>query len=237
MKILYKILSWLITIILPAVIVLSVVKMIINPWYPQFEYHTPGFPADPYGFSTQERLKYAQITFEYIINSADISFLGDLRFPNGQQTPEPSCQYMVDCTHFYNDRELEHMIDVKKVYQGSMEVWEVSLAVLLVLAVWAWRGAWLDEYLKGLVRGGILTLVLLGLIVLSIVMLFNTFFVIFHELFFKSGTWTFLYSDTLIRLFPERFFQDVFLLGGVLSLVLALIFFFGGRAALRKYHR
>ena len=232
-----KILSWLITIILPAFIVLSVVKVLINPWYPQFEYSTPGFPADSYGFNQQERLKYAQITIEYIINSADISFLGDLRFPPGQQTPAPSCQFMTDCTHLYNDRELEHMLDVKRVYRAAMLVWEVSIAVLVILALFAWRAKWLEGYLKGLVRGGLLTLVLLGLVVLSILTLFNYFFVIFHELFFKSGTWTFLYSDTLIRLYPERFFQDIFLLGGVLSLVLALIFFFGGRAAHQKFSR
>jgi len=237
MKNLYRILSWLIAIILPAVIVLSVVRVIINPWYPQFEYHTPGFPADSYGFSLQDRLKYAKITFEYITNSADISFLSDLRFPPEQQTPQPSCQFMTDCTHLYNDRELEHMLDVKNVYKGAMVVHEVSFAFLLVLAIWAWRGKWLDVYLKGLERGGILTLALLGLIVLSILTVFNYFFVIFHELFFKSGTWTFLYSDTLIRLFPERFFQDTFLIGGILSLVLALIFFFGARAILRKYQR
>ncbi len=236
MKLLYKILSWLITIILPAFIVLSVVKVIINPWYPQFEYHTPRFPSDPYGFTSQDRLKFAQITIEYIINSADITFLSGLRFPPGEQTPQPSCQFMTDCTHLYNDRELEHMLDVKKVYRASMLVWEVSIAIVLILAIWAWRAKWMDLYLKGLVRGGVLTLVLFGLVVLSILTLFNYFFIIFHELFFKSGSWTFLYSDTLIRLYPERFFQDVFLLGGVLSLALALIFIFGGRAALRKYH-
>jgi len=237
MKNLYRILTWLIAIILPIVIVLSVVKVIINPWYPQFEYHTPGFPADSYGFSQQDRLKYAKITFEYIINSANISFLSDLRFPPGQQTPEPSCQYMTDCTHLYNDRELEHMLDVKNVYKKAMMVWEICLALLIILVIWAWRARWLPAFLKGLERGGILTLVLLGVIVLSILTLFNYFFIIFHELFFKSGTWTFLYSDTLIRLFPERFFQDTFLIGGVLSLVLALIFFFGARRVRLKYQQ
>jgi len=129
------------------------------------------------------------------------------------------------------------MLDVKKVYRGAIVVLAVSLAFLLILAIWAWRRKLLRIYLKGLERGGIVTLVLLGLVVLSILTLFNYFFIIFHELFFKSGTWTFLYSDTLIRLFPERFFQDTFLIGGILSLVLALIFFFGATAVLTKYQQ
>ena len=234
MKLIYKILSWLIALILPVVIVLGVVRLMINPWYLEFEYRTPGFPADPYGFTMQDRLKYAINNFEYITNSANIYFLGDLRFPAGQETPQPSCQYMPDCSHLYNDRELEHMLDVKNVYKAAMVVLKVSFAFLLFLAIWSWRGKWLGIYLKGLERGSIFVFVLLGLLVLAIVTLFNYIFLIFHELFFKSGTWTFLYSDTLIRLFPERFFQDTFLIAGILALGLALIFFFGVRAVLRK---
>jgi hypothetical protein len=44
MRLLYKILSWLTALTLPVVIVLFVVRIVINPWYLQFEYHTPGFP-------------------------------------------------------------------------------------------------------------------------------------------------------------------------------------------------
>jgi len=45
------------------------------------------------------------------------------------------------------------------------------------------------------------------------------FFVAFHEVFFDPGTWVFRYSDTLIRLFPERFWRDAFLAIAALSLV------------------
>ena len=46
---------------------------------------------------------------------------------------------------------------------------------------------------------------------------FGVIFVWFHQIFFESGTWTFLFSDTLIRLFPERFWRDTFLAVGLLS--------------------
>jgi integral membrane protein (TIGR01906 family) len=235
MKYLYKSISWLIAFILPVVIVLSVVRLVINPWYLVFEYHTPGFPADPYGFTLQDRLQYGRLAADYLINSAGISFLGDLRFPPGQQTPPPSCQYMVDCTHLYNDRELEHMLDVKNVVQRAMQVLEIGALLLLLLLLWAWRGKWLRDYMKGLQRGGVLTLGFIGLIILSVLLAFDYIFVIFHEIFFKAGTWTFLYSDTLIRLFPERFWQDTFLIVGGLSALLGLLFYFGFRSILRKY--
>src|SRR5512143_1327997 len=121
MKLLHRILSWLVTILIPVVIVLLVVRLIDTPWYVDIEYRMPGFPADPYGFTLQDRIKYAKITFAYVVNSADISYLGDLRFPPGQQTPEPSCQFMTDCSHLYNDRELEHMVDVKNAMQLAIK--------------------------------------------------------------------------------------------------------------------
>lgn len=234
MNFIYKSLSWLIAFILPVVIILAVVRFVINPWYLQFEYHTPGFPADSYGFNLQDRLNYGKYAVEYLINSADISFLGDLRFPSGQQTPAPSCQTMTDCTHLYNDRELGHMLDVKNVVKGAIRVLEICVVMMLLLALWAWRGGWSRLYLKGLQRGGVVTLILIGLIILSVLTAFNQIFVIFHEIFFKAGTWTFLYSDTLIRLFPERFWEDTFLMVGGLTAALGLAFFFISRRALQK---
>jgi integral membrane protein (TIGR01906 family) len=234
MKLFYKILSWVIAFILPVAIVLSVVWVVIHPWYPVIEYHTPGFPADPYGFTLQDRLTYARLAVEYLTNSAGIEFLGDLRFPQGQQAPAPTCQEMTDCTHLYNDRELQHMVDVKNVVKGAMRVLLISLIVLLILGLWAWLGKWFTLYLKGLQRGGLVTLIFIGLIILFVLVAFNYLFVLFHEIFFKAGTWTFLYSDTLIRLFPERFWQDTFLIVGGLTTALGLLFFFGIHAILRK---
>ncbi len=234
MKLLYKGLSWLVAMVLPIVIVLSVVRIMVNPWYLQFEYHTPGFPADNYGFTLQDRLKYGRFAVEYLVNRADISYLGDLRFPAGQQAPEPSCQYMSDCTHLYNDRELEHMLDVKNVVRGAIIVLEAGFFILLALAVWAWLGGWNNDYLKGLERGGVMTLVLLLVIIILAIVAFNYIFIIFHEIFFKAGTWTFLYSDTLIRLFPERFWRDTFLMVGGLSAGLGILFKFSMRKVLNK---
>jgi integral membrane protein (TIGR01906 family) len=234
MKLFYKGLSWLVAMVLPIVIVLSVVRIMINPWFLQFEYHTPGFPADNYGFTLQDRLKYGRFAVEYLVNNADISFLGDLRFPDGQQAPEPSCQYMSDCTHLYNDRELEHMLDVKNVVHGAIMALETGFFILLALAVWAWLGGWKDGYLKGLERGGVMTLVLLLVIIILAIVAFNYIFIIFHEIFFKAGTWTFLYSDTLIRLFPERLWRDTFLMVGGISAGLGILFKFTMRKVLNK---
>jgi integral membrane protein (TIGR01906 family) len=54
-------------------------------------------------------------------------------------------------------------------------------------------------------------------------------FTLFHGLFFKGDTWLFLYSDTLIRLFPMQFWQDAFLWAGVISVGGALALALGLR--------
>ncbi|MEO0599678.1 MAG: DUF1461 domain-containing protein, partial [Chloroflexota bacterium] len=49
------------------------------------------------------------------------------------------------------------------------------------------------------------------------------FFTQFHNVFFEQGTWRFYYSDTLIRLYPERFWFEASLVVGVLTVVGALV--------------
>ncbi len=48
--------------------------------------------------------------------------------------------------------------------------------------------------------------------------MFWKFFTLFHQVFFEGDSWLFLYSDTLIRLFPIRFWQDAVLAAAVISL-------------------
>jgi len=209
--------GWLVTLLVPVALVMAAVRLLISPAYLVFEYNTPGFPDDPFGFTKEERLHWGSISVNYLVNQAGIEYLGNLRFPPGQQAPPQSCQFMDDCTRLYNDRELGHMLDVKNVVQVALNVWYASVLGLAILWVWAWRGRWALPFRQGLRRGGLLTVVLLLGIILLALLAFGIIFVAFHQVFFESGTWTFYYSDTLIRLFPERFWRDTFIAVGVLA--------------------
>lgn len=223
MKKLSIILSWLVTLLMPILLILGSVRLLLNPWYLEFEYRTPGFPVEPYGFGLQDRLEYARLALEYLVNDEGIEFLADLRFPEGELVPEPSCSYMNDCTRMYNERELKHMLDVKVVLSAALDIWLMSLLLVVGLGIWAWRGGWLSAYRLGLSRGSQLTLILIAAILALVLVAFGVFFVAFHNVFFEEGTWLFFYSDTLIRLFPERFWRDTFLTVGGLSALMALI--------------
>jgi integral membrane protein (TIGR01906 family) len=210
-------LFWFIVLAVPVALVLTAVRMLISPVFLQIEYNMPGFPQDSYGFTKEDRIHWANLAVQYLVNDAAISFLGDLRFPEGQSTPPATCQYMDDCTKLYNDRELKHMLDVKNVVQRALWVWYASLGLLLVTGILAYFDGWRGEYRRAIGYGGWLTVALLGAIILFVLLAFGVIFVMFHNIFFESGTWTFLYSDTLIRLFPQRFWRDTFLAVGLLA--------------------
>jgi integral membrane protein (TIGR01906 family) len=94
-----------------------------------------------------------------------------------------------------------------------------GLGFVTGLGLWARFGGWWQEYLRGLWRGGWLTLALVVVLGGFAAVSFWQFFTVFHELFFSGGSWLFLYSDTLIRLFPLPFWQDAFLFAGVLDVL------------------
>lgn len=206
---LQNLLSWLVVLLVPVALVLTAVRLLLTPIYVQIEYRMPEFPVDTYGFTFEDRLHWAPVAIEYLLNDAGIEFLGDLKFDNGDP--------------LYNARELRHMVDVKNVVTSALRIWAAAWGALALLGVWAWRANWLPPYARGLKGGGWLTIGLLGGIILFVAVAFGIIFVGFHQVFFESGTWTFLYSDTLIRLFPERFWQDTFIAVGLLSMAQAAI--------------
>ncbi len=206
-----NILSWFVTILVPIALIGLGIRVLLTPVFLKIEYNMPYFPSDEYGFTKADRLKWAPYALDYLVNSADISYLGDLKFDDGSP--------------LYNERELSHMSDVKRVTKGALNIWYISLALLLMLGIWSWRGDWVQTYLLGLRRGGWLMVglsVAVGLIVLVGIAVdpnvFWNFFAGFHSLFFTGDSWLFLYSDTLIRLFPIRFWQDAFLFAAIIAL-------------------
>lgn len=225
--ILLPLLIFLPTVLTPVVLILTAVRLLLFPWFLAFEYAMPNFPADTYGFSQTERLGYARYALDYLTNEADISYLEDLRFPAGQSAPPESCREMDDCNQLFNQRELKHMLDVKKVTGQVLIVWRMAAVLLVLCGLTAWSNARVREYWEAVARGGWLTAFISGGVVALVLLAFGFVFVAFHDMFFASGTWLFLYSDTLIRLFPEQFWRDVFLFAlgvpAVMGVILAVI--------------
>ncbi len=203
MKVWLKFFHVFITIAVPLVLLMSAIRLMLTPAFINFEYRLPGFPADVYGFSTADRLKWADLSVQYLLNQEPISFLGDLRLD--------------EVTPLFNERELSHMLDVKILVQRMLTALAVLAGTLFVLClVFYWKKQ-APAFWRAVVSGGWLTLGLLGFILILTFTAFDWLFTKFHNIFFVGDTWLFLYTDSLIRLFPMKFWQDAFTFVGILT--------------------
>jgi integral membrane protein (TIGR01906 family) len=205
-----RLISFLTAVLTPIVLVGLALRLMLSPLFLQVEYRMPGFPADDYGFTQEDRLRWAPLAQTYLTNRDGIEFLANLHFDDG--------------TPLFNERELSHMEDVKVVTRGALNVFYGAMAGLALLGLWSRRPQQMSAFVQGLKRGGWIMVGLAGTVAFVVLVgmfllpnLFWAFFTGFHSLFFEGDSWLFLYSDTLIRLFPLRFWQDTFLFAAGLA--------------------
>lgn len=197
----------LIAVSVPFFLMMTAIRLLLTPLYPEIEYRMPYFPPDPYGFTLEERLKWSKISIEYLLNDSDLSFLANQKLD--PQTP------------LYNERELKHMLDVKILVQQMITVWSILAGVYVILLAWAWRRGWMTDLLRAFSWGGKGAIALILLILVSVVL--NALFTAFHQIFFEGNSWLFRYSDSLIRLFPLPFWRDAFIWVGAFTFLASLI--------------
>ncbi len=225
-KSLAALLRWLVVVLTPVVLILTMARFLVADWYPRFEYGRPGFPPDSYGFNSEQRLDLALVAIHYLNapGSAEqtISMLTEQRIPG---TAQP----------LYNQYEISHMIDVKRVMS---QLWRVQIVALLVVAVslallLSGRETRAGGY-WALMMGGLFNTILLVVMGAFVLLGWQTFFIQFHEVFFPPGSWTFEWTDSLIRLFPDRFWFEAGAIIVLGTLAAGLLLALAGKLLLRR---
>lgn len=196
-------LGWAVVFLVPVVLVLTAVRLLMTHTYLRIAYRLPGVTEDPFGFTLEDRLRLAERSRQFIMQPLDISYLADLRFDDGRP--------------MFNARELRHMQDVQQVTRTALAVWKIAGGMLVLLTGVLWAAGHPAVLRQALLRGSLLTIGFVALIGILSLVAFTSLFIAFHEIFFPPGTWTFNYSDTLIRLFPEGFWRNAFILVAALS--------------------
>ncbi len=200
---------------MPIILIVASVRLVTLPWYPILEYNRADFPPDIYGMPVQERLSLARTCVDFLNSPRGMFDLGETRFFDGALA--------------FTAREVSHMQDVKRVYDGLTAGAWLALAIVLLAG---WLLARYDapvHFWMAISDGGLWTLLLLFVLGVVMVSGWGFFFTAMHDVFFEEGTWIFAYSDTLIRLFPMKFWQDAGLMVVILVASGAFLSILAGR--------
>jgi integral membrane protein (TIGR01906 family) len=115
------------------------------------------------------------------------------------------------------------MEDVRTLVVAALRAQLVAGIAIVVLALALARTRLRTAVPAGLLAGSLATLAIAMLAVPVILLGFDGFFVRFHEIFFSGDSWRFSSSDTLIRVYPERFWVDVSRLAAGIAVAQAIV--------------
>ena len=164
------------------------VSLLLNPFFLKWEYSKPDFPESKL-LTNRERTTLSRSVLAYIKDITDVSSLGN--------------------TKYFNEKEIKHLDDVRILTNKLFLVHRVSgiLLVYSVLFTALTNKKNYDVFLY--IFLGCLATFVIGLLLLVLVQLdFDFLFIKFHEIIFPQGLWSFDPQDTLIQLYPERFWID-----------------------------
>jgi integral membrane protein (TIGR01906 family) len=213
-KLLVQIFKVFLTLLIPLMIVLGVTRLVTTVPFLAFEYSKSDFPEDPFGFDSTQRLTHAADNFQFVTKNQPLADLTGQKHNDAQ---------------LYNARELKHMQDVQNVYQVGWRVWQIVLTVVVICGLMlVLRKENRPAFASAVRWGGALTVGLVVVIGLTAIVAWQGWFVFFHQLFFTAGSWTFDFSNTLIRLFPGRFWYDAALTISSLSVIAGFLIYWMG---------
>ena len=178
------------------IFVVNAFRLLATDTFVSHEIDRGGFPPDRYGLTTNERRRLALTGLHSILPGGEgIALLQQATLPDGSRA--------------FDSRELRHMRDVRSRLGAAYTAQLAALFVIIALAIGLHRSRrWRSVVPWGLLLGSVLTLGIAALAVPVILLGFDGFFLRFHEVFFSGDTWRFSDTDTLLRIYPEAFWQD-----------------------------
>lgn len=183
---------WIAMLTLPFVLLVTPLHLFARPGYVRHEYSLRSFPPAE-RFDNSERARLSDTIVRYIRGWASLEEMRGMRTSAGEVA--------------LNDREVQHLVDVRVVLEGFFGAHWVSVALLAISVVVLWysRRTWMSAALRqGIwITGGVIVF-----IVAASFIDFDVFFTRFHELFFTGESWLFYVTDTLIQLYPLPLWID-----------------------------
>jgi integral membrane protein (TIGR01906 family) len=199
-----------IAVVVPPILIANALRVLSTDTFVRYELGRDGFPPDRYGLTDEEREALALLGLRSIEPGSDgIVLLERATLADGSPA--------------FDSRELSHMQDVRILFGALLRGTLVAMVVIAVLALALARTPLRSVVPGGLLAGALATLAVAVLAVPVILLGFDGFFTRFHEVFFAGDSWRFSSTDTLIRIYPERLWEDVSQLAAGLTVLQALV--------------
>lgn len=197
-----------VALVVPPTLVVNALRALATESFTRWELDR--LEPDAYGLTPEQRSALALLGLESIRpRSSGIELLEHAKLPDGSRA--------------FDERELSHMRDVRRVFGLALRAQLVTLLVLAGVVLALLRSRFQTLVPRGLLVGALATLGVAALAVPVIVLGFDAFFTRFHEMFFEGDSWRFSDSDTLIRVFPEQLWIDVSRVAAALTVAQAVV--------------
>lgn len=211
-RIITFVLGMAIALAVPAVLAVNGVRLVTNDRYVRAVYEHGGVPGDRYGLSSEERTRLALVGLSSIQPSSEagIDVLRTARLGDGKPA--------------FNSRELSHMDDVRTLLTNAYRFQVIVVIAIAILAlILGLLGSMRSLVPVALGRGAVLTVLLAVAVAIVAATSYSSFETPFHKVFFEGQTWRFAETDTLRRLYPDRFWLDTAIVIGGLAVLQALV--------------
>lgn len=198
---------------LPVVLLFSPLYLLVSRAFVRHEYSLSHMPSSV-RFGQEERLALSDVMIGYL---------------RGWNTAEEMATFTTqEGIAALDAREFSHMVDVKQVMDWFFGAQRVALGLMVLSGVWLLFRSGVADVGRLLQAGVYVAGALILVVVVFSLLDFNTFFTVFHGLFFEDGTWTFWETDTLIQLYPLPFWVDaVWKLGATILVQLGVVYALG----------
>ena len=131
----------------------------------------------------------------------------------------------------FNQKEIDHMIDVKNLIQATLLFERIGLVLLLVFFIFflfrEGSNIFYENFKRIILGSFLIWSILLFLIIFGMIVDFNYTFTLFHKIMFTNDLWILdPNADFLIMIFPQRFFLEISAAIIILFLLINLIIYF-----------
>lgn len=191
-------------------------KIAFSEWFIDYEYSKPNFPDDRWGLSDKVRKKLAKLGLKAVLTKEGLKEFKEAKFPNGRKA--------------FRKKEVKHMEDVNKFLSNLFITTYILVIFWLFVLILRKKQVW-----KLLIYSSVYTFLFFAVVSLIVFVSYEKAFEIFHNFFFGNTSWRFSKYDTLLRIYPMKFWFDGTIILAIIAIFINTFILSLGIILRRKY--